>query len=98
MVRVFATRLNCADTPDLSSALDVMGTMQGDVLGRLLTDVEKCNPQLGGVLVRCSAAHPLHTGVVGDVIAIRQHSAAFNLPAHSGIVDVSRTPKVPLEM
>src|SRR5262249_45889211 len=65
-----------------------MGTMQGDVLWRLLTDIEKRDPELRGVLVRRSAAHALHTRIVGDVLAVLQHSAALNLPAHTGTVDV----------
>src|SRR5712672_1372234 len=65
-----------------------MGTKQGHVLGRLPTEEEERNPQLGSVLLRRSAAHPLHAGVVGDVLAILQHFAAFNLPAHPGIVYV----------
>ncbi len=65
-----------------------MGTKQGHVLGRLATEEEERKPQLGSVLLRRSAAHPLHAGVVGDVLAILQHFAAFNLPAHAGIVYV----------
>ena len=68
--------------------MEVMCTVQSDVLGRSFTDVEECNPELGGVLVRRSAAHPLHTGVVGNVIAVLQNFAALNLPAHPGIIDV----------
>src|SRR5882672_1801500 len=77
-----------ADTPDFAAALEVMGTMQGDVLGRAATEEEQRNPQLGRVLLRRSAAHPLDAGVVGDVLAILQHLAAFNLPVHAGILGV----------
>ena len=79
-----------ADTPDLASALEIMGTMQGDVLGRVATEEEQRDPQLGCVLLRRSAAHPLDAGVVGYVLAILQHLAAFNLPEHAGIISVGQ--------
>jgi hypothetical protein len=56
-----------------------MGTKQGHVLGRLATEEEERKPQLGSVLLRRSAAHPLHAGVVGDVLAILQHFAALTI-------------------
>src|SRR2546429_844759 len=65
-----------------------MGTKQGDVLGRRPTEEEERYPQLRSVLLRCSAAHALHAGVVGDVRVILQHFATFNLPTHAGIVYV----------
>jgi hypothetical protein len=65
-----------------------MGPKQGDVLGRLPTEEEERYPQLRSVLLRRSAAHALHAGVVGDVLVILQHFAAFNLPPHAGIVYV----------
>ena len=46
-----------ADTPDLAAALEVMGTMQGDVLGRAATEEEQRNPQLGRVLLRRAIAY-----------------------------------------
>src|SRR6266849_6564365 len=84
------SRRRRADTPDLSSATKVMGTKQGDVLGRLPTEEQERNPQLGSVLLRRSAAHPFHAGIVGDMLAILQHFAAFNLPAHARIVYVAQ--------
>jgi hypothetical protein len=36
----------------------------------MCSEEKERNPQLGSVLVRRSAAHPLHAGVVGDVLAI----------------------------
>src|SRR5262245_39276101 len=71
--------------------MEVVRTMQGDVLGRLPTEEEERNPQLRSILLRRSAAHPLHAGVVGDVLASLQHFATFNLPALGGIVDVVQT-------
>src|SRR5947209_5589875 len=68
--------------------MEVMGTKQGHVLGRPPTEEEERNPQLRSVLLRRSAAHPLHAGVVGNVLVILQHFAAFNLPAHARIVYV----------
>ena len=46
-----------ADTPDLAAALEVMGTMQGDVLGRAATEEEQRHPQLGRVLLRRAIAY-----------------------------------------
>src|SRR5262245_4853655 len=65
--------------------MEVMGTMQRDVLGRLSAEEKERNPQLGSILLRCSAAYPFHAGVVRDVLAMLQHFAAFNLPAHARV-------------
>src|ERR1700693_1719917 len=89
------SRRRRADTPDLVSAIEVMGTKQGDVLGWLPTEEEECKPQLGSVLLRRSAAHPLHAGVVRDVLAILEHLAAFDLPADAGIVCVVQAIAMP---
>jgi hypothetical protein len=77
-----------ADTPDFASAMEVMGSMQGDVLGRLPAEEEKRNPQLGSILLRRPAAHSFDAGVVGHMLAVFQHFAALDLPAHSQVVCV----------
>ena len=51
------SRRRRADTADLASALEIMGTMQGDVLGRVPTEEEQRNPQLGRVLLRRAIAY-----------------------------------------
>jgi len=50
------SRWRHADTPDLTSAIEVMGTKQGDVLGRLPTEEEERKPQLGSVLASMTVA------------------------------------------
>jgi hypothetical protein len=68
--------------------MKVMGTMQGDVLGRTPTEEKERKPQLGSVLLSRPTAHPLHAGVISNVLAILEDFTAFDLPAHAGIIYV----------
>ena len=100
MVRVFPTRLNCFPMC-AEKADDAALTLP--ISPPLLKSWAPCSVMFSGGLpprkksvsqswaVFCShrtAAHPLHAGVVGDVLVVLQHFAAFDLPAHAGIVYV----------
>src|SRR5262249_23047897 len=81
-----------ADAADLASGVEIVRAVQGDVLGRLLADEEERQPELGGVLFCCAAAHTLDAAVVRDVLAALagavEDLAPFDLPALRDILDV----------
>src|SRR5277367_5514869 len=62
--------------------------MHGHVLGRILPKKEKRKPELSRILFCRSAAHSLYARIVADMLTVLKHFAAFDLPAHGGVIDV----------
>src|SRR5688500_12288731 len=78
-----------AHAADLAAAAEIVRAVQGDVLGRLLAQVEEGDPELRGVLLLGSAADPLHAGIIGHLLFLLvEHLAALDLEAAAAVLDI----------
>jgi len=81
-------RRRSAHAADLATAVEIMRTVQRDILNGFAPKKEQRDPKHGGILLLCSTAHALDARIVGDVLFVLKCFSALDLPASSAVVDV----------